>query len=176
VAGRLKEKTMQISYDVLDSPIGPLTLAERDGALCLLDFGDPSHGAHIGDRLRRRYGAVELQRERDLGGFGDRLRAYLGGALDALDAIPVDPGGTAFQSRVWRALREIPAGETRSYAWLAKAVGRPSSARAVGRANGSNPIAIVLPCHRVVGSDGSLTGYAGGIESKRFLLEHEGAL
>lgn len=165
---------MQLSYEVIDSPLGPLALAERGGKLCLLDFADETGRAER--RLAARFGDVELEPARDAQGFSSRLRAYLGGELDALDAISVDPGGTPFQSRVWSALRAIPVGETRSYAWLANAVGRPGSARAVGRANGSNPIAIVLPCHRVVGSDGSLTGYAGGLASKRFLLEHEGAL
>ena len=165
---------MQISYAELDSPIGPLALAESGGRLCLLDFVDDP--ARIERRLAARFGAFDMKRVRDPRGFSSRLRAYLRGELDALDEIPVAPGGTPFQAMVWSALRRIPAGETRSYAWLADEIGRPGAARAVGRANGSNPIAIVLPCHRVVGSDGSLTGYAGGLESKRFLLEHEGAI
>ncbi len=165
---------MQISYAELDSPIGPLALAESAGRLCLLDFADDT--ARIKRRLAARFGAFEMKRVSDPQGFSSRLRAYLHGDLGALDEIPVEPGGTPFQWKVWTALRRIPVGETRSYAWLADAIGRPGAARAVGRANGSNPIAIVLPCHRVVGSDGSLTGYAGGLETKRFLLEHEGAI
>ncbi len=165
---------MQITYSALDSAIGPLAIAAKDGRLCLLDFAPEP--ARIERRLEKRFGPVELEPVADSGGFVSRLRAYWAGDLDALDGIPVDSGGTPFQQRVWSTLRRIPTGETRSYAWLAREIGRPGSARAVGRANGSNPVAIVVPCHRVVGSDGSLTGYAGGIESKRFLLEHEGAI
>ena len=91
-------------------------------------------------------------------------------------AIPVDPGGTPFQARVWRALRRIPAGTTRSYGQIARKLGQPTALRAVGHANGRNPISIVVPCHRLVGADGSLTGYGGGLARKRWLLEHEGAL
>jgi methylated-DNA-[protein]-cysteine S-methyltransferase len=105
-----------------------------------------------------------------------RLDRYFAGELTALDAIGVDPGGTPFQNRVWLKLREIPVGRTWSYADLARAVGRPRAVRAVGAANGANPIALVLPCHRVIGSDGSLTGYGGGLARKRWLLAHEGAL
>jgi methylated-DNA-[protein]-cysteine S-methyltransferase len=88
----------------------------------------------------------------------------------------VDPRGTPFQLAVWKALRDIPAGETRSYADIARAIGRPSAVRALGAANGSNPIAIAVPCHRVIGSDGSLTGYSGGLRMKVWLLHHEGVL
>jgi methylated-DNA-[protein]-cysteine S-methyltransferase len=90
-------------------------------------------------------------------------------------AFPLAPRGTEFERRVWQALTEIPYGETRSYAEIARAIGRPAACRAVGRANGRNPIALVIPCHRVIGSDGSLTGYGGGLELKRFLLDLEGA-
>lgn len=165
---------MLISYDVIDSPIGPLALAERAGRMCLLDFTDDE--VRVQQRLGGRFGAFDLKPARDPHGFAGRLRAYFAGTLDALDGIPVDPGGTPFQAGVWNALRRIPVGETRSYAWLAREVGRPGSARATGRANATNPVAIVLPCHRVVGSDGALTGYAGGLASKRLLLRHEGAL
>jgi methylated-DNA-[protein]-cysteine S-methyltransferase len=101
--------------------------------------------------------------------------AYFGGELRALDAIEVDPGGSPFQREVWKALRTIGAGETRSYQELASAVGRPSASRAVARANATNPIPVVIPCHRVIHSDGSLAGYGGGIERKRWLLRHEAA-
>ena len=104
------------------------------------------------------------------------LRAYLAGRLDALDALPVDAGGTPFQRECWAALRTIPAGTTWSYRQLAAAIGRPAAVRAVGLANGANPVGIVVPCHRVIGADGSLTGYGGGLERKRWLLEHEGVL
>jgi len=163
---------MTIVHDRLDSPCGPLALALRDGRLCALDFGE----APLLARVRKRFGDEVLRCEADPHGLTTRLRAYLAGDLQALDGIEVDPGGTPFQAEVWSALRRIPAGETRSYTELAASVGRPRAARAVGRANALNPVAIVLPCHRVVGADGSLTGYAGGLEMKRFLLRHEGAL
>ena len=113
---------------------------------------------------------------RDPLGVGTRLARYFDGRLDAIDDLPVDPGGTPFQRRVWSALRRLPCGATRSYGALAAGLGKPAASRAVGLANGANPIAIVIPCHRVIGSDGALTGYAGGIARKRWLLEHEGAL
>jgi methylated-DNA-[protein]-cysteine S-methyltransferase len=103
-----------------------------------------------------------------------RVRDYLGGDLDALAPVVVETGGTPFQRSVWTALRDIPPGTTVSYRELARTIGSPAAVRAVGAANGANPISIVIPCHRVIGSDGSLTGYAGGMERKRWLLEHEG--
>lgn len=103
------------------------------------------------------------------------LEAWLAGHLTALDTIPVAPLGTAFQVRVWAALRTIPPGSTWSYGHLARHLGRPEAVRAVAGANATNPVAVVVPCHRVIGRDGSLTGYAGGLERKRWLLAHEGA-
>jgi len=105
----------------------------------------------------------------------DGLAAYFAGELEALRTVPWTIGGTDFQHRMWRALVEIPPGETTTYAGLAQRLGRPSAMRAVGAANGANPIAVVVPCHRVIGTGGSLTGYGGGVERKRWLLEHEGA-
>lgn len=105
-----------------------------------------------------------------------RIEAYFSGDLLALDQIQVHPEGTAFQKQVWAALREIPAGTTLSYGQLAHRIGRPGASRAVGLANGSNPIGIVVPCHRVIGANGTLTGYGGGLHRKRWLLQHEGAL
>jgi methylated-DNA-[protein]-cysteine S-methyltransferase len=101
------------------------------------------------------------------------LSAYFAGDLRAIDAVAIDPEGTPFQRRVWAALRTIPAGTTWSYAELARAVGQPTATRAVGAANGRNPIALVVPCHRVIASDGTLGGYGGGLEMKRWLLRHE---
>jgi methylated-DNA-[protein]-cysteine S-methyltransferase len=165
---------MILLVDSLISPIGPVTLASDERALVALDFGGPDEGVLA--RLRARFGAdVTVREAADPQGFTSRLRAYLAGELDALAAVPVDGGGTAFQRRVWAALREIPAGETASYSALAARLGAPGASRAVGLANGRNPIAIAVPCHRVIGADGSLTGYAGGLERKRWLLAHEGA-
>src|SRR5690606_4692756 len=103
------------------------------------------------------------------------VSAYFGGDLTALDGLTVQTGGTDFQRSVWTALRAIPAGQTRSYGQLAAAIGSPKAVRAAGLANGQNPIAVIVPCHRVIGANGTLTGYAGGLERKRWLLAHEGA-
>ena len=110
------------------------------------------------------------------GQAGLALRRYLGGDLTALDAIDVDTQGTPFQEKVWSRLRKIPAGATWSYADLARAVGKPSAVRAVAGANASNPVSLVVPCHRVIAADGKLSGYGGGVPRKRWLLTHEGAL
>ena len=102
------------------------------------------------------------------------VEAYFAGDVRALDGVAVKTGGTAFQRTVWAALRAIPPGETRSYGQLAAAIGSPKAVRAAGLANGQNPVAVIVPCHRVIGSNGTLTGYAGGLERKRWLLKHEG--
>jgi methylated-DNA-[protein]-cysteine S-methyltransferase len=124
--------------------------------------------------LQCRYGSFRLSQATDPYGFSSRMRAYLAGDYRCLDAIPVSTGGTAFQQEVWSALRAIPAGTTMTYGELAARLGRPGAYRAVGGTNAVNPIAIVLPCHRVVGADAALTGYAGGIGRKQWLLKHEG--
>jgi len=165
---------MNLVIDTFASPIGPVTLASDGRALVGLDFGAPSE--HVLARLQSRFGPDAVVREgSDPQGFTSRVAAYFGGELDALAGCPVDGGGTPFQRRVWTALREIPPGETLSYSALAKRLGTPGACRAVGLANGRNPIAIAVPCHRVIGADGSLTGYGGGIERKRWLLAHERA-
>jgi methylated-DNA-[protein]-cysteine S-methyltransferase len=124
--------------------------------------------------LERRYGPVQLTAVADPGGFSSRVRDYFSGDYHALDDIPVSTGGTSFQRQVWLALRSIPSGMTMTYGALATQIGKPGAYRAVGATNGQNPVAIVLPCHRVVGADASLTGYAGGLDRKQWLLEHEG--
>jgi methylated-DNA-[protein]-cysteine S-methyltransferase len=164
---------MILHVDSFDSPIGLLALASDGRALVLLDFGAPERAVQ---RLRARFGPGRpIRGAADPQGFTQRARAYFAGELDALAGVAVDGGGTAFQRRVWAALRLIPAGETASYSALAARLGAPGASRAVGLANGRNPIAIAVPCHRVIGADGSLTGYAGGLERKRWLLAHEGA-
>jgi methylated-DNA-[protein]-cysteine S-methyltransferase len=163
---------MTLLHDALDSPVGPVHLATDGRALCALELGAPE--ARLLPLLRARFGAaVSLRDARDPLGLTGRARAWFGGDLAAFDGVAVDGGGTPFQRRVWAALRRIPAGETTTYGALAAALGAPGAARAVGLACGRNPIAIVVPCHRVVGADGRLTGYAGGLERKRWLLEHE---
>lgn len=154
------------------SPIGPLLLASDGRCLVALDFGAPED--RLLRLLRARFGTgVVLAEAEDPQGFAAALGAYLAGRLDALDALPADGGGSSFQRRVWAALRAIPPGETRSYGAVASGIGRPGAARAVGLANGSNPVNLVVPCHRVIGGTGTLTGYGGGIDRKRWLLDHE---
>ena len=119
--------------------------------------------------VKRVYGVVGDS----LNGLTDAIGRYFAGELHAIDSLAVRTAGTPFQREVWRALREIPCGTTVSYAQLAERIGRPTAVRAVGLANGSNPVGVIVPCHRVIGSDGSLTGYGGGIKRKRWLLEHE---
>lgn len=163
---------MRLQTDSIDTPVGTVVIVTDDHALWALDYADCR--PRMLELLRRRgAGEPALRTARDPLGVSARVTAYFGGDLQALEDVPAEPGGTPFQRRVWQALRDIPAGETRSYGELAAAVGRPGSARAVGAANGANPIALALPCHRVVGADGRLTGYAGGLERKRWLLTHE---
>jgi methylated-DNA-[protein]-cysteine S-methyltransferase len=149
----------------IDSPVGPLLLAaDDDGALTHLLFGDEARPAALGAGVRADpapFAALVAQ-----------LDEYFAGARRVFD-VPLAPAGTPFQREAWTALRTIPYGETRSYGAQAAAIGRPRASRAVGAANGRNPIAIVVPCHRVVGADGTLTGYGGGVATKRWLLAHE---
>ena len=143
---------------LLDTPLGPLALVSDGAALTAATFGPPPDVAPGGDAV-----LAEARRQ---------LSAYFAGARSAV-TVPVAPRGTPFQQRVWAALAEIPHGETWSYGALAARLGQPGGAQAVGAANAQNPIAVVIPCHRVVGADGSLVGYAGGLERKRALLELE---
>jgi len=156
------------------SAIGLIVIAARAGRLVSLDFGDGRD--RMLAALTARYGRVRLEPKLDPFGISSRIKAYLAGELGAVDDISVEPGGTPFQRDVWTALRRVPAGTTVSYAQLARTLGRPAAPRAVGGANARNPVSIVIPCHRMVGSDGSLTGYGGGLSRKRWLLGHEGAL
>jgi len=157
--------------DEIASPIGRIVIAARDGRLCALEFGR----ARVARQVIARYGRARLLPSRDPFGFSARIRAYLAGDHAAVDDIPVATGGPAFQRSVWRALRRIAPGHTLSYGALARSLGRGAAARAVGAANGRNPVSIVVPCHRLIGVDASLTGYGGGLWRKRWLLRHEGA-
>lgn len=154
------------------SPIGLLLLATRAERLCAVAFEETWPAER--PRLERRLGGP-LERAGHPPELTHLLDAYFAGDLAALERIEVEPFGTPFQDAVWRALRRVPAGATASYAAIARAIGRPTACRAVGAANGANPIPIVVPCHRVIGTDGTLTGYAGGLERKRWLLAHERA-
>jgi methylated-DNA-[protein]-cysteine S-methyltransferase len=144
----------------VDSPIGTLTLVARADALVALELP----------------GRVEVPSvpgdARVLAEARAQVRAYFAGELTSFD-LPLDPAGTNFQKRVWQELVAIPFGETWSYGQLAARIGKPHASRAVGLANGKNPIAIIIPCHRVIGADGKLTGYGGGLPTKQWLLEHE---
>jgi methylated-DNA-[protein]-cysteine S-methyltransferase len=162
--------------DHLTTPIGTmLVAADASGSLRALDWEE--YVERMLRLLRLHYGreGFALSEGRAPASIREPLERYFAGELDALASIPVATGGTSFQREVWAALRSIPAGETLSYGALAAAIGRPAAVRAVGHANGSNPIGVVVPCHRVIGKDASLTGYAGGIERKRWLLGHERA-
>jgi methylated-DNA-[protein]-cysteine S-methyltransferase len=162
----------QLKIDRLNTPIGQITIITDEHHLCALDFAD--YEARMMALLARRYASIELVPESNPSGTTERLQAYLAGDLTSLQEIPVHMGGTPFQQQIWAKLREIPIGETWTYGRLASEIGKPTASRAVGMANSLNPIAIVVPCHRVIGANGQLTGYAGGIDRKRWLLQHEG--
>lgn len=165
---------MELFVDKIESEIGDIVLVTDGQSLVALDYAD--YEPRMRKLLAARYGAFELRQVENPGGFSDKVRAYLAGDFASLDNIPVNTGGTPFQQQVWQALRTIPAGTVVSYKELAHKVGRPTAYRAVGMTNSLNPVAIVLPCHRVVGANSALTGYAGGLERKRWLLQHEGAV
>lgn len=156
----------------VETPAGPFWLAAKDGALVAAGFADSA--PRLRARVEARFGPLDEQDAADPAGAVTALLRFLAGETTALGAVPVDLGGTPFQREVWTALREIPAGSTITYAELAGRVGRPRAVRAVGTANGANPVSVVVPCHRVVGKDG-LRGYAGGVARKAWLLAHETA-
>ena len=157
---------MKLLIDSLKTPVGPFSLAvDEAGQLLAANFSDRPFDL----------GEVETVKTKNPGGVTAALEAYFSGELAAIDDLRVAfARGTEFQLSVWRALREVPCGQTWSYGQLARHVGRPAAVRAVGLANGANPVAIVVPCHRVIGADGSLTGYGGGLPRKKWLLAHEG--
>jgi methylated-DNA-[protein]-cysteine S-methyltransferase len=173
-AGATMAKTLRFERDLIDTPIGRLLIVS-DQSGSLRAAGWVEHEAEVLEQLRMHYGAdgFQLESGHNPHGLSDALRNYFAGQLNAIDRLRVETGGTPFQREVWRELRNIQCGTTISYAELAQRIGRPNAVRAVGLANGSNPVPIVVPCHRVIGSNGSLTGYGGGIERKRWLLQHE---
>ncbi len=164
------------SVERLDTPTGHLlVVTDDDGRLRAVDWED--HEDRLHQLLRRQYGAdAVLQAASRASAASRSLRAYFDGDMRCLSGLEVATNGTAFQRVVWDALRQIPPGRTVSYGALAVRIGRPGAMRAVGLANGANPISIVVPCHRVIGADGALTGFGGGLERKRWLLAHEGAI
>jgi methylated-DNA-[protein]-cysteine S-methyltransferase len=157
----------------VDSPIDPLSVFVRDGYLVAVAFAGSEERTRL--EIEKRFGGLELCEVHDPGGARSALEAYFSGDLAALDALAVETGGTPFQRGVWQALRRIPVGSTLAYSELAQRIGSPAAVRAVGAANGRNPVPVVVPCHRVLARDGSLWGFGGGLERKRWLLEHEGA-
>ena len=161
-----------LTLDRMETPIGTaLVVTDQNGVLRAFNWSD--YEPEMQSWIARRYARVALSEGR--GSLRPAFAAYFAGDRNALASVAWEGAGTAFQRQVWAALCEIPAGETWSYARLAAHIGRPTAVRAVGLANGSNPVALVVPCHRVIGSDGSLTGYGGGLHRKRWLLRHEGA-
>ena len=165
---------MDFLIDRIASEIGTILIVSDGESLCALDYGD--YEDRMKTLLQRRYERLRFHDATDPQGFSSRIRSYLAGHYDAIDDLPVNTGGTPFQRRVWSALRTIPVGTTVSYGEMAVKLGKPAAYRAVGMANALNPVAIVVPCHRMIGGNGALTGYAGGLERKRWLLEHEGAV
>jgi methylated-DNA-[protein]-cysteine S-methyltransferase len=169
--------SLQLLLERLDTPIGQMLLVlDDEGRLRAIDWED--YEARMQRLLRIHYGADaarRLQLHPEKGSSAGRaLRDYFDGDLDAITRLPTATNGTPFQRTVWEALRGIPAGHTLTYHALALQIGRPTATRAVGLANGANPIGVVVPCHRVIGANGALTGYGGGLHRKRWLLAHEG--
>jgi len=163
-----------LSLDRIPTPAGEaLVIWDAAGLLRVFDWS--GYEPRMQQLLTRHYGPVTPKTGRAPAALRKALAAYFDGDLTSIDTIACATGGTRFQRTVWAALRDIPAGQTESYGQLAARIGAPKAVRAVGLANGANPIGLVVPCHRVIGANGSLTGYGGGIERKRWLLNHEGA-
>ena len=160
----MRDQVQHIKYDIIKSPIGLITLASNGEALSFVGLPEARYPLNIPSEWTRSPQAfVEAKRQFD---------AYFAGELMEFD-LPLEPHGTEFQQRVWMALRTIPYATTISYAELARRIGNPKASRAVGLANGANPLSIIVPCHRVIGANGSLTGYGGGLEAKKYLLDLE---
>jgi methylated-DNA-[protein]-cysteine S-methyltransferase len=170
---RAVAETLTLRLSSLPTPLGTLLFAtDEQDRLRVLDW--ESHAERMHRLLARAYGRrVTLVHAPAKGPVADALRAYFDGDVTARDDVVTETAGTPFQREVWAALRKIPAGKTWSYAQLAAHIGRPAAVRAVGLANGANPVGLVAPCHRVIGANGSLTGYGGGLDRKQWLLEHE---
>jgi methylated-DNA-[protein]-cysteine S-methyltransferase len=165
---------MELYLEELETPVGQVAIVTQGSVVYALDFEDYRDRMDL--LLNRYYGTHTLHAApRESTAFA-KLRAYFAGELTAIESVEIAKPGTAFQQKVWAALRAIPLGQTQSYGELAAAIGQPKASRAVGMANGSNPIAIIVPCHRVIGSNAALTGYGGGMHRKEWLLQHEGVV
>ncbi len=168
---------MHFFIESLPTPTGVMRLVTDDeGLVRALDWRDCADRLNRLLRLQYGEGSTLVESRIEASGARRALEAYFDGEISGIEALKVKTGGTPFQREVWSALRGIPAGITASYGEIAARIGRPKAVRAVGMANNGNPVAVVVPCHRVIGADGSLTGYGGGLERKLWLLRHEGAL
>jgi methylated-DNA-[protein]-cysteine S-methyltransferase len=164
---------MDLQLDEFDSPIGVVLVVSDCCILRAVDFHE--YRPRMEQLLKRHYGHITLHQGRKRTDAVARLKDYFLGDLNAIDSLQTATNGTDFQRKVWAALRTIPPGETISYGTLAERIDHPNASRAVGLANGSNPVAIVVPCHRVIGANNQLTGYGGGLARKQWLLNHEKA-
>lgn len=163
-----------LESSVYPSPIGDMQVITAEGKLCYLDFAD--NKIRMQHLLKRRFGDYKIIRNAEHQQMHAMLDKYFAGKSDAFQELELDTGGTAFQRSVWNVLQKIPRGETMDYSTLAKRSGNEKAVRAAASSNARNPVSIVIPCHRVIGKDGSLRGYAGGERRKQWLLEHEGAI
>lgn len=162
-----------LAYEIVESPIGPLVLVSgADATLHVAEFADQPQRIRTA-LARHGTGFDALPRREGPSIAALALSTYFAGSIGAIDEIAAAGAGTPFQKAVWQALRRVPCGQSMAYSAMAEHLGRPNAARAVGHANGANPIAVVVPCHRLVGASGALTGYGGGVERKRWLLSHE---
>ncbi|MEL7143592.1 MAG: methylated-DNA--[protein]-cysteine S-methyltransferase [Cyanobacteria bacterium J06573_11] len=167
-----KDNTGKLETDIIRTPVGDVIVVVSEGVLLALDFED--YRARMMKLLQKRFTHVELQPVKNPAGMSQRVEQYFAGELTALADAPMATGGTDFQRQVWNGLRQIAPGDVCTYGELANQLNNPKAVRAVGMANSLNPISIALPCHRVVGASGKLTGYAGGLARKQWLLAHEG--
>ena len=162
-----------LNLDQYQSPVGMLRIGTIGQTLCLVTFDDQEEHRGI---IEKHMADCQVQNGDCPKPVKQALDAYFQGEFDLLDALEINPHGTAFQTRVWDAVRGVRAGRTTSYGEIAGQIGNPKAVRAVGRANGQNPLVLVVPCHRIIGKSGSLVGYGGGLDRKKWLLNHEGAL
>jgi O-6-methylguanine DNA methyltransferase len=162
---------MRLLVERVKTPIGAALITHNGKRLCNLEFEDREERRQ--QELAHHFPAAAFEKTRERSKFAEALARYFKGEVNAIDKLPVAQLGTEFQQCAWEELRRIPAGKTRGYGEQAATLGKPNAARAVGRANGLNPISIVVPCHRLIGADGSLVHYGGGLERKRWLIDHE---
>ncbi len=162
---------MRLMVDEIESPLGTIRVVTESGIVCAVDYDDCHE--RMTRLLRNHYGLFEMIPSSMMSDAAIRLRAFFDGDVGAIESVKVSTNGTAFQKQVWSVLRSIPLGTTATYAWVANQIGNPKACRAVGLANGANPISVIVPCHRVIGANTKLVGYAGGLPRKEWLLHHE---